>query len=143
MSSQNQLETILTEGIEMLGLDLAIISNINGETYKVHSCKSSDSTIKPGDIFGLSQTYCSDVIFEKNTKHYKDVAVISEMLKHPCYLNTQLRAYIGTPVFVNGEIWGTLNYSSLLPRASEYSETEIQFLKEQAKKVGEILEAKE
>jgi GAF domain-containing protein len=103
-------------------------------------CKDDSVSIKPGDEFELSQTYCSDVIKENKTKYYEDVSEITEMLKHPCYLNTQLRAYIGTPLIVNGEIWGTLNYSSLSPHSEDYSQEVIEFLESQAKNVVTILE---
>jgi len=143
MSDHNLLKTILAEGTKNLGLDLGIVSKINDEVYLVHICKNNEMGIVPGDIFELSQTYCSDVIQENRTKYYRDAAKITEMLKHPCYLTTQLRAYIGTPVIVKGNTWGTLNYSSLSPRKLAYSEQEIDFLEYQARDVGKILEDQE
>lgn len=144
MTTANTLNTLLAEGLKTLKLDLGIISNIYGETYKVHLCeKNADErktiVVSSGDQFELAQSYCTDVIKENATKFYDDVADISEMLKHPCYLTTQLRAYIGTPVHVRGEIWGTLNYSSLVPRTALYSPTDIHFLETQAARCGEIL----
>lgn len=140
MKSQNNLDDILSEGVNKIGLDIGIISNIVGDNYRVILCKDDSVSIKPGDEFELSQTYCSDVIKENKTKYYEDVSEITEMLKHPCYLNTQLRAYIGTPLIVNGEIWGTLNYSSLSPHSEDYSQEVIEFLESQAKNVVTILE---
>jgi len=52
---------------------------------------------------------------------YDDVAEITEMLKHPCYQNTQLRAYIGTPLIINDQIWGTLSFSSLKPKEPNFT----------------------
>ena len=140
MEKHNLLNNLLIEGTKVLGLDLGIISNINDEVYIVHSCKNNNMGIEPGSAFELSKTYCSDVIKDGCTKYYEDVAEISEMLKHPCYLSTQLRAYVGTPVMVNKKIWGTLNYSSLSPHKSVYSTEEIEFLESQAKEVRRILQ---
>jgi len=140
MNSQQVLRHILAGGINRLGLDVGIISNVDGDIYRVIVCKNDGSGIKDGDIFELSQTYCSDVVLSNRTKYYKDVSAITELLKHPCYLNTQLRAYIGTPIVVRKKIWGTLNYSSLSPRESVYSENEIVFLESQARNVAAILE---
>ena len=142
MNSTQSLNDILIQGVNKLGLDLGIVSNIYGNSYTVFTCLSNEFGIKPGDTFELSQTYCSDVIRDKKTKYYKDVAKISEMLKHPCYLNTQLRAYFGTPLILNGEVWGTLNYSSLIPHKDVYSTDEIEFLESQATIISDILNQK-
>ena len=140
MNLRESLSNILTQGINRLGLDVGIISHVTGETYQVLVCVSDTVNIKSGDEFELSETYCTDVVREQQTKHYRDVAKITEMLKHPVYLNTQLRAYIGTPIVLNEGIWGTLNYSSLRPRKRVYSKDEIKFLESQAIAVANILE---
>jgi len=134
------LKQMLIDGLDKLGLDTGIISHIVGNTYTVYLCESKDIGIPTGTEFELADTYCSDVIAEGKTKYYRDVAKITAMLKHPCYLNTQLRAYIGTPLRVGGQIWGTLNYSSLSPHKLEYSEEEIAFLEQQAQTVSSLLE---
>jgi GAF domain-containing protein len=140
MPLQDSLNEILACGINKLGLDVGIISNVDSETYKVFACVNGTPDINAGDEFELSNTYCADVINENKTKYYADVAKITGMLKHPCYLYTQLRAYIGTPIIVHGKIWGTLNYSSLSPRESIYTNNEVDFLELQAKDVATLLE---
>ena len=140
MEDNSSLIDILNVGLDAFALDTGIISHIVGNTYTVYLCESKDSIIPAGTEYELADTYCADVIAEGRTKYYRDVANISTMLKHPCYLNTQLRAYIGTPLRVGGEIWGTLNYSSLNPHKVQYSNKEVTFLEQQARKVSLILE---
>ena len=70
---------------------------------------------------------------------FDDVAEITEMLKHPCYLNTQLRAYIGTPLVVNDEIWGTLNFSSQKPRLPQFSHQDFHSIESLAREISDIL----
>ena len=115
MKPIGEIKEILQEGLEKFGLDTGIVSRIDGDLYTVMQSLSKGAGIAVGTEFELQDTYCSDVIRTGKTRYYQDVAEITEMLKHPCYLNTQLRAYVGTPVFINGEIWGTLNYSSAYP----------------------------
>jgi len=143
MDFHNQIQSILTTGIRKLGLNVAIVSVIQGDSYKVYACDSGDSGIKVGDHFELSGTYCSDVIKKEQTKFYEDVAEISEMLKHPCYQATQLRAYIGTPIILNNQIWGTLNYSSMSPHKNLYSTDEIKFIEHQAKEIAALIQTKQ
>lgn len=139
MDRQEQIEALLDQGLRKLGLDIGIISHIEESVYVVAYCRSADTPIRPGTQFELLDTYCADVVRSGRTRFYKDVASISEMLKHPCYLNTQLRAYIGTPVRIEGEIWGTVNYSSMRPHELEYTEEEVQFLEDQARQVAKLL----
>ena len=139
MTVDEKINKILSEGLEKFGLDIGIVSHITDSTYTVNYCESTGEGIAAGTEFELQETYCSDVVRTGKTRFYKDVAEITEMLKHPCYLNTQLRSYIGTPLFIDGAVWGTVNYSSLFPHKLEYTSEEIQFLEEQAKTVAEIL----
>lgn len=139
MNHKQEIEVILQEGLSRFGLDIGIVSHIEDNIYVVSYCRSTDDPIPPGTEFELSDTYCTDVVLTDKTRYYKDVALISEMLKHPCYLNTQLRAYIGTPIQIEGEVWGTLNFSSKFPRKLEYTVEEIDFLENQAVMVSELL----
>jgi len=140
MEQYSPFSKLLFDGIKKLGLETGIVSFIEEGIYTVFACESKEKAIPTGTQFDLEDTYCSDVIREGKTRYYKDVAQITSMLKHPCYLNTQLRAYIGTPLRVNGKIWGTLNYSSLKPHKTEYSLDEVAFLEKQAKLMSAILE---
>ncbi len=139
MITLNALKNELNNGVSKLGLNLGIVSKIDGEMYKVITCTENEVGVLPESHFELAQTYCADVIKTRKTRFYTDVAEITEMLKHPCFLNIQLRAYIGTPIFHAGEIWGTLNYSSRRPREDHYDEKEIEFLEYQARRVGSLI----
>jgi len=70
---------------------------------------------------------------------YDDVAEITEMLKHPCYRNTQLRAYIATPLLINNRIWGTLNFSSLKPKQPAFTQADYQYVESLALRVSHYL----
>jgi len=139
VNSRASIEKLLQLGKARLKLDLGIVSQIEDQVYTVRYCSSNPYGIRPGDVYELSTTYCSDVIKSSRTRYYDDVATISEMLKHPAYLNTQLRAYIGTPIRINSKIWGTLNYSSMQPRAQKYQDREVHMLEQQAQVISEIL----
>ena len=141
MGSKYSIAELLELGRGFLKLNLGIVARIHDQTYTVYFCTRNSMGIKPGDTFDLSETYCSDVINSGSTRYYDDVATISEMLKHPCYLNTQLRAYIGTPIRIDNRVWGTLNYSSLSPRDHLYNSEEVAFLEQQAQTIAELLQA--
>ena len=141
------LNDILIRGSQKFNLNIGIISRITGDNYRVLASaingkittRDSNYSIKPGSEFKLTETYCSDVVRENKMKYYSNVENVSSMLKHPCYLSHQLRAYIGAPLSLKGKLIGTLNYSALDPRKQDFSEDEICFIQSQAKQVADIL----
>jgi GAF domain-containing protein len=142
------LGDILIQGIKRTGLEIGIISCVDRGLYKVVVSAVNDYVTKPGDNYSISsgsefklvETYCSDVIRENKTTYYEDVENFTSMMKHPCYLSHQLRAYIGTPIIINGKIFGTLNYSSLNPLIAGYSNDDIDYIESQAEAVSTILQ---
>jgi len=54
MDFHHQIQSILTTGIRNLGLNVAIVSTIQGDSYKVFACDSGDSGIKVGDQLKLN-----------------------------------------------------------------------------------------
>jgi GAF domain-containing protein len=148
MALNELLGGILIQGIKRTGLEIGIVSRVEGELYRVVVSAVNDYVTKPGDNYSISsgsefklvETYCSDVIRENKTTYYEDVENFTAMMKHPCYLSHQLRAYIGTPLSLDGEIFGTLNYSSMNPLKAGYTSGDIDYIESQAEAVATILQ---
>ncbi|MEJ2179631.1 MAG: GAF domain-containing protein [Gammaproteobacteria bacterium] len=133
------LRKILLEGKTKLGLHVGILSRIENEQYHVYEVESEYSGINKGDIFDLENAYCRDVFSNRKTMIFDNAAEISELLKHPCYLNTQLRAYIGTPLILDKKAWGTLNFSSLKPRSQDFTPHDFATIECLAQKASDII----
>ena len=135
-----QLAAGLNLGRRHLGLDLAIISRIEGERYTVlHHSAPPGTGLKDGDEFELGQTYCS------MTLKADDVVAIAHMgasaqAGHPCYKAFGLEAYVGAPVFIHGERFGTVNFSSATPYGRTFDEGDLEFMRLLARWVGSVLE---
>ncbi|MEM7207916.1 MAG: GAF domain-containing protein [Pseudomonadota bacterium] len=130
----------------LLGLDCAILSRVDsatgggGQTYTVEHLHSVDDLILRGDAFPLSNTFCADVIVSGKTVHYHDTALSPDLCAHPAYQALPLESYVGTPVWVNGEIYGTLNFSSTRKRKLPFADGEIRFVEIVAASLGKKLE---
>jgi len=103
----------------LLGLDIAIVSRIEGRKYIVEHCVGGEIPI--GEVYRLSITYCSLTIQQQNTFSIHDVQV-SEYLDHPCFKEFRLTRYIGIPIMKDGQIYGTVNFSSPKPQTSSFSD---------------------
>lgn len=124
---EQQLKEALKLTVAILGLEVGIISRIEGEDYFVETRCPAKKGLEQGQRFGLGNTYCSITLDENS------VVAINHMersphRRHPCYKALKLESYIGCPLEVDKKIYGTLNFSSAEPREREFSEMDIKFI---------------
>jgi len=134
-----QLEKALELVSSFLGLDVGIISRIQGDTYTVKSVYAPGSGMEPGTVFDLGTTYCNLVLAADDVVSIDDVKT-SRYEGHPCYHSFGLESYIGAPVIVSGERFGTINFSSPQPRQHPFSEADREFVRLLAEWTGVTLE---
>lgn len=130
------VQALFDLGHEALGLPVAILARVEGETYRIEACSSPRTFgLEPGIEFELSDTYCRDVLAADRPVGF-ECASKSEWAEHPCYRKFALEAYYGAPVVVDGKPWGTLNFSGPDPRAEPFTPFDEQFLRLMASWVG-------
>ena len=126
---EHQVNELLKLGCERFGLDIGIVSCINGNTYTVeHRQCPAEVDLPVGAEFELGTTYCVKTISAKGPvgfHHMKE----SEMASHPAYIAFGLEAYIGIPVVVKNKVHGTLNFSSPHPHSEPFNDIDIDALK--------------
>lgn len=130
-----RLERLLKLGCQRFGMDIGILSNINGDEYKVVDAVSPDNGLEKGTIFPLGKTYCQITIKTEEPVSYTYMAK-SEMQTHPAYIEFKLEAYIGTRIVVDGELYGTLNFTSPTPHDRDFTQGETDFLQLMGEWVG-------
>ncbi len=119
-------EAYLTAGCEMLGMPIGIASATpldpaTGERlYRIEAVVSPDPSIEPGLTIALRESFCDAVVERGETVVYADAATDQALACHPAYATRGLRAFLGTPVRVDGEIVGTLNFVSPEPRPAGF-----------------------
>ena len=136
------LKKLLVQGKSLMGVHVGIVSRIQHDKYHVYAIDSEYDGINKGDVFDLEDTYCRDVVTQKKTMTYDDVAEITEMLKHPVYLTIQLRAYIGTPLIIDDQVWGTLSFSSRLPKQPNFSTADYELVESLADEIARNLSSR-
>ena len=124
-----QVRELLSMGCERFGLDIGILSHINGDRYRVvHQVSPDDVPLADEAEFNLPETYCAETLAANKPVGFEHVAE-SEMSTHPAYAAFALEAYVGVPIKIEGEVYGTLNFSSPYPREREFSAIDIDALK--------------
>ncbi|MDD5717389.1 MAG: diguanylate cyclase [Sulfuricurvum sp.] len=139
LDPKETLREALIVGKEFFGLEFAIVSHIVGEDYTIVVQSAPTETLYDGQLFPLGSTYC------KTTLEIDDVLAITDVTRskyvgHPCHKEFALVSYIGAPVRVNGQVYGTVNFSSPTARRLEYDKTDYEFMRLLARWAGSFLE---
>ncbi|MUV90280.1 PAS domain-containing protein [Halapricum sp. CBA1109] len=124
---ETRLRNLLEVGCRNLGLDIGIVSHIRGDDYTVEATHSPDADIEAGDTFPLGSTYCEAVVAEDDVCAFAD-AVADGRETHPAYREFSLESYIGAPLVVDGERYGTVNFSSPTTRVAPFGSRERAFV---------------
>ncbi|MGC8120343.1 ATP-binding protein [Marinobacter sp. VGCF2001] len=130
----------LAKANRYLGTETAIVSEVTGDAYTVlwHH-QRRDHSLENGLTLPLDETYCS-ILLEKG-----EVLGISHMARsvyrdRACYAAFGLESYIAAPIWIDDELFGTVNFSSPKPRPLPFSETEKMFVNLLARWVGDCIQ---
>ncbi|UJJ33103.1 PAS domain-containing protein [Halopseudomonas maritima] len=127
-SYQQRMVRLLDLGCDYLRLDLGLISHIEQDKYRVEAASSSSDAPTVGTEFELAQTYCS-LTYQANDALVIDSMEHSRFSGHPCYQSFGLESYIGIVLVVDGQRFGTLNFSSANTRAQPFDEVDMDFIR--------------
>lgn len=136
-----QLYFALKSTCELLGLEIGIISRINGDTYSIGHFFPEGVGLYKGQQFELGNTYCSITLSSHGTFSIPYMGE-SEYNMHPCYEAFHLESYIGIPFNVNGELYGTVNFSSSKPKEDGFSKADSDMMTLLGQWVGSIIQRK-
>ena len=97
LSFDNKTQKLLTFGLNVFNLDLAIISKVEDQCYTVLYAVTPNNDLAIGTQFDLQGTYCTHTLKAGSALAFHNVSQ-SEIADHPCFANFQLESYIGAPI---------------------------------------------
>ena len=123
------LRSALTLGCQFLGMPLGLVSRVEGSGYEVLVQSSPDGFLADGEHYALGETYCEVTLARDDVLAIPHVAR-SEFAEHASHARYGLESYIGVRLMVNGDVFGTLVFTSPEPRASlTFGEADIDFVR--------------
>jgi PAS domain S-box-containing protein len=147
LNFEGRLQRMLEMGCRRFGLEMGTAGRIYGNRYEVIAAQLPAGAIRliKGDAFNLQQTYDSFAIESSSRSQIPSAvcfesASTSEWRNHPAYEARQLQAYIGAPVLVGGNVYGTLSFASPKPRSHPFKPADTELLKLMAQWVGGEIE---
>ncbi len=136
---QELFKDYLQTGCQIFKLETGIISKVIDSNYIIDSVRSDIEFLKPQLEFPLADTYCREVVKTARTITYTNVGKIPTMKGHPVYQNLKLESYIGTPILINGNVYGTLNFSSTKIRERDFSIQEKEIIELMAESISKYI----
>lgn len=118
-----KVEQLLAVGCDRFGLDVGILAHIDDEEYTVVERHAPGFDIARDDRFDLGDTYCSITVDTDDVVGLEHVEA-SDHASHPAYAAFGLESYLAANVVVDGQPYGTVNFSSPTPRDRPFSEHE-------------------
>jgi len=137
---RNWCDGLLRAGRLRLATDVGIVSRVFGNGYTIIAVQSKNNVFCAGDTFSLQETYCREVVITGQTVALTEVEDTPGLQRHPLYMPMMLEAYVAAPIFYQGFVWGTVNYTSMRVRAEHFSDDDIAFVESQGQAISEALE---
>jgi PAS domain S-box-containing protein len=134
-----RLQELLAMGCQQFDLSVGILSNIQSENYRIIAIKSSEGSIAKGQIYDLEQTFCIATAMSKEPLYFESVRFSGFSFDNldPAF---NIEAYMGIPVIVAGEVYGTLCFWSSTPLSEPFRVVDRELVKLMAQWIGSELE---
>lgn len=143
LSFEEKIDRILSLGCDRFSLPYGILSKVDlkGRTYDIkYYYSQNDKLPLPNLTLNLDDTFSSIVVETLSPLAIDDVEN-SDLLGHPAHDTLPLRGYLCAPVFVNQELYGTLNFSGPEPSGHPFTQNDKDLISLIAQWLGAEMEA--
>jgi diguanylate cyclase (GGDEF)-like protein len=137
-SIEQQIADYLETGRKILNFSCGALIQSRGRYAVVRAVVSDRPAASPGVKFDLSQVCCGIVLARRATMASGSTAQ-DEFAGRWHYDTARHSSYIGTPVYVEGEVFGVLSFSSPEPQVG-FGEREKEIIELMAKSIGRSIQ---
>jgi len=124
LGTNDDLESALELATTFFGLEFGIVSRVDGdECFLEHVHCPGNIKLEPGQRFPLEEAYCGITLAADQVVAI-DAMSSSPHRDHPCFAAHRFESYIGIPLRIDGELYGTLNFSSSTRREEEWNQAD-------------------
>jgi signal transduction histidine kinase/CheY-like chemotaxis protein/HPt (histidine-containing phosphotransfer) domain-containing protein len=138
-SFEEKLQELLALGRRQLNLDIGVLSQIEGDRYKIVLGLLPQETKVSGAVLDFNQTYCHETLQAADLLCIESAGT-GDWCNHTCYATFKLEAYIGVPVIVADKLYGTLAFSSQVPYPKPFAALDKELLRLMAQWIGSEIE---
>jgi len=123
-----KIEQAITVGRDRLDVDYGVVSYTGAGNYEVIGSTITTGEYAAGSVHDLDTTWCRHVVTDRELLMVADAGAsgFSDDIAREV---TGLQCYIGAPILVDGNVYGTLCFSGDEPRTDPFDDDEQRFVK--------------
>jgi len=141
LSFEDRVGDLLDTGRDVLGVEYATLSHVEEDEYVFEVVRSPPDTIEAGDTIDLAETNCERVVMETEPLNVGDVTVDApELTDREGFTELGISCYLGAPISVGGDTYGTLCFYDTDPRDEQFSDWERTLVELMSRWVGTALD---
>ena len=129
----------LQTGCQMFDCSTGIVGLIKQGVYTVYAVESDLEILVPQQEFMLEETLCLEVTKQRGTVTHGNIGEDEALCYRPVYKNCRFESYIGTPIFVDGKVYGTLSFASPIVKTTPFSDREKETIEMMAQSIGRFI----
>ncbi len=138
-SFESNLNAYVEYGIKVLEFENGIISFIEGDDYKIFKANTKQHKLQKGDTFQLCDTICKEVYDNKTTIFYSTLKG-KEQYELLARKQLDVESFLGTPIFIDGRIFGTLTFYSTKEKNNTLVENEITIIELISSQIAKLIQ---
>lgn len=138
-SLEEKISAAITIGRDRLDVPYGVLSYTGEGQYEVVDSTIESGAYVAGSVHDVETTWCRHVVGDRELLAITD-AGDSDYFDDVAREATELQCYIGAPILVDGETFGTLCYSGTEPRGVAFSDDEKRFVRLLTRWIGYELE---
>ncbi|PSP54341.1 histidine kinase [Halobacteriales archaeon QS_1_67_19] len=125
-----QIDALLDVVREAVGTDYATLSRVVGDTYHFEAVSApDDADVEAGDAVPVETTNCERVVATEQTLVLNDVeADAPELADRAGNAEWGISCYLGAPVTLGDDVYGTFCFYDMVPRSEAFSDWEVTFI---------------
>ena len=137
-SLEDMFEAYLEVGCSVLGLSSGVVSFIDAGIYHIEA-SYPDRTLTKRQ-FPLSDVICRVAIEKQSTQHFHNMSQMPSSPKPTNVEYADTENYIGTPLRLQGNIWGTICFFSTEKRDKPFADHDVEFVELMAQGISSALD---
>lgn len=133
----------LQTGCDIFGMSTGVIGQLgNDGEYLIKAVVTDIDGIQANMVLPCEKVFCYKPIKAKHTVYYNQVGLDPEARTTIVYQTFQLESYMGTPIWVNGKIFGTLCFMDPEIRHNSFQPQDVEIIETMARSIGRLISAK-
>ena len=139
LSLEEKIARTITVGRDRLDVSGGLLSHVDDGDYEIIDSTVSSGDYVAGSVHDLDEQWCRHVVSDRRVLAVVD-ADDSPLRDDRAREATDVRCYVGAPVLVDGETYGTLCFFDETPRETDFTDDERRFVRLLTRWIGYELE---